>query len=152
MSARGPAGFTLLELTVVLGLAALILALTLPRLGGGLEGLRVRAASRQVAAFLRSARTQAVVQNRTITVSVDPRGGALQVNAYERGVAGRGFTVPNGTYLAILDETNRPRGDRMIQIRFSPRGGSDGATLGVGGAGRLIPIAVDPLTGRVTIQ
>ena len=152
MSARGRAGFTLLEVTVVLGLAALILALVLPRLGGGLEGLRVRTASRQVAALLRRARIQAVSQRQTVTVTVDPREGTLQVAPPGRPGLPQGLTLSQGIRLAILDEANRPLAARAIQIRFSPRGGSDGGSLGVSGASRLIPIAVDPLTGRVTIQ
>lgn len=145
-------GFTLLEMVVVLGLAALTLALVLPRLGGGLDGLRVRTASRQVAALLRSARAQAVSERQTVTVTVNPRERALQVEPLSRaGVLSR-LTLPDGIQLAILDEGSRRRSDRAIQIRFSPRGGSDGGFLGVSGAGRLIPIAVDPLTGRVTIQ
>ena len=152
MSARGRAGFTLLEVTIVLGLAALILALVLPRLGGGLERLRVRTTSRQVAALLRSARTQAVSQRQMVTVTVDPREGTLQVAPPSRSGVPQGLILPQGIRLAILDQASRPLAVQAIQIRFSPRGGSDGGFLGVSGSGRLIPIAVDPLTGRVTIQ
>ena len=152
MSARARAGFTLLEVTIVIGLAALTLALVLPRLGGGLEGLRVRTASRQVAALLRSARTQAVSQRQMVTVTVDPGERTLQVAPPGGAGVPQRLTLPQGMRLAILDEANRPLAARAIQIRFSPRGGSDGGFLGVSGANRLIPIAVDPLTGRVTIQ
>jgi len=145
-------GFTLLEMVLVLGLAALILALVLPRLGGGLDGLRVRTASRQVAALLRSARAQAVSERQVVTVTVNARERVLHVEPLSRaGVLSR-LTLPDGIQLAILDEGSRRRSDRAIRIRFSARGGSDGGVLGVSGAGRLIPIAVDPLTGRVTIQ
>ena len=152
MKSQSSGGFTLLEMVVVLGLAALILALVLPRLGGGLEGLRVKTASRQVAALLRSARAQAVSEQQTVTVRVDPREGEIQVEPSARAGIPRRLTLPDGIQVAILDEQNRPRGNRAIQIRFSPRGGSDGGSLGVTGAGRLIPITVDPLTGRVIIQ
>lgn len=145
-------GFTLLEILVVLALAAIILALVLPRLGGGLEGLRVRTASRQVAALLRSARVQAVAWRQTVTVTADPRGGTLLVEPPGRTGAPSRLAMPQGVRLAVLDEAARPRGDRPTRIRFSPRGGSDGGALAVTGAGRRISIVVDPLTGRVTIQ
>lgn len=145
-------GFTLLELLVVLGLAAIILALVLPRLGGGLEGLRVRTAARQVAALLRSARVHAIAGGQTVAVTVDPRGGTLQVEPPGRTGAPSRLAMPQGVRLAVLDEAARPRRDRPTRIRFSPRGGSDGGALDVTGAGRRISIVVDPLTGRVTIQ
>lgn len=145
-------GFTLLEILVVLALAAIILALVLPRLGGGLEGLRVRTASRQVAALLRSARVHAIARGQTVAVTVDPRGGTLQVESAGRAGTSRRLTLPAGIRLAVLDEAARPRGDRPTRIRFSPRGGSDGGALAVTGAGRRISIVVDPLTGRVSIQ
>ena len=151
MRVRGGAGVTLLELTIVLGLAALILAIALPRLSGGLEGLRLRTASRQVAAVLRTARIQAVNERRTVGVTVDPRAGSVYVESGSGGTSRR-YLVPSGMTLTILDASSRSRGDRPARIRFSPRGGSDGGFIGVGGAGRLIPIAIDPVTGRVTIQ
>lgn len=149
---REARGFTLLEILVVLGLAAIILALVLPRLGGGLEGLRVRTASRQVAALLRGARVQAVARRQTVTVTADPRAGTLLVESAGRAGPSRRLTLPAGIRLAVMDEAGRPRGDQAIRIRFSSRGGSDGGALGVAGAGRLISIAVDPLTGWVSVQ
>lgn len=147
---RTSRGFTLLELLVVLALAGLILALVLPRLGGGLATLSVRTASRQVAALLRSARTQAVVERRTVTVTVDPRRGLLEVEASPGAPAPRRLALPEGIGLAVLDAP--ARSDRAVRIRFSPRGGSDGGALGVSGAGRRILVAVDPLTGRVSLR
>lgn len=148
---KGARGFTLLELLVVLGLAALVLALVLPRLGGGLEGLRVRTASRHVAALLRSARLEAIVRRQPVTVTLDPQAGEVRTEGSASSAARRRVALPDGVRLVVFDEANRPRYDRAARIRFSPRGGSDGGTLGVAGAGRLIPIAVDPLTGRVSI-
>jgi len=145
---RTARGFTLLELLVVLALAGLILALVLPRLAGGLEGLRLRTASRQVAALLRTARAQAVVERRTVTVNVDPRRGLLEASS-EAGTPRR-LALPEGIDLAVLDAAAWRH--RAVQIRFSPRGGSDGGVLGVTGAGRRIVVVVDPLTGRVSLR
>lgn len=148
---RSAKGFTLLELLGVLGLAAIMLALVLPRLGGGLEGIRVRASSRHVAAFLRSARVQAIAERRPVTVTVDPRRAELHLLPPGRAAAASRLSMPDGIRLVALDTAYRPLGDHMVVIRFWPGGDSEGGMLGVAGAGRLIPVRVDALTGRVTI-
>lgn len=150
---RRQGGFTLLELVVVMALAGLIVALVIPRLGGTLEGLKVRMASRQVAALFRTARVQAISGGKPAVVTVDPRGGQLWMQGQGQGgqQVERRVGLPSGVRVALLDERNRPLGDRGGQVRFTPRGGSDGAKLTLSGWGRQIQIVVDPLTGRVAI-
>lgn len=149
---RRQGGFTLLELVVVMALAGLIIALVIPRLGGTLEGLKVRMASRQVAALFRTARVQAISGGKVAVVTVDPRGGQLWMQGQgQGGQVERRLGLPSGVRVALLDERNRPLGDRGGQVRFTPRGGSDGANLALSGWGRQIQIVVDPLTGRVAI-
>ena len=53
-------GFTLLELVLVLALIALASLLAAAALGGGFDGMRLRAAAKEVAAQLRFTRAQAI--------------------------------------------------------------------------------------------
>lgn len=140
MSVRGEGGFTLLEILVVLAIAGLITAVALPRFGGTLDGLRVRSASRQVAALLRAARLDAIRERKVVVVAADP---ATQELRTEGGGRGRVLKIEPPLRLSLLDE---PR------IRFSPRGGADAARVVVSGGGREFQVAVHPLTGRVSVS
>jgi prepilin-type N-terminal cleavage/methylation domain-containing protein len=68
---RSRAGYTLMELVVVLALLAVAAALVAPAVGRTAEDVMARAEVASVAAFLRVAREQAVTRQQTIEVSLD---------------------------------------------------------------------------------
>ena len=76
---RGPGGFTLLELVVVLAVLATVTALALPSIRRGSQNLQLRAGAGRVASLLREARLQAVTYRRPTRVALEPshRGAAL---------------------------------------------------------------------------
>jgi general secretion pathway protein H len=126
------AGFTLLEMLVVLAVLALALALVA---GGGAPrpAVQARAAADRVAAALRTARGQAILQDRQVTVALDAPGHALRV--------GRDAPL---RLPPTLDLTGPPT------IRFAPDGSSSGGRIVLAGGGRQIAVTVDWLTGRVS--
>ena len=71
---RRRAGFTLVEMTVVLGLAAVLLALATPALGAFIRNQQLKSASGDLFAALGLARSQALA--RGLTVKVQPRDPA----------------------------------------------------------------------------
>ena len=67
-------GFSLMELVVVLAILAIAAAVVAPGVGRTADGVRARAEVGAIAAFLRSAREQAVTRRHAMEVRVDERG------------------------------------------------------------------------------
>jgi general secretion pathway protein H len=143
---RRQPGVTLLELLIVLTLMAFIVAIALPTLGGGVSTTELKSAAREVAAGLRYARGQAIVQRSEALLVVD--------------VDARTFTLPPDTRLHRLPEKIEIKlftaqrdliGEKVGAIRFFPDGGSNGGRITLAAGERKFDVDVDWLTGRVTI-
>ncbi|MQP68101.1 type II secretion system protein GspH [Niveispirillum sp. SYP-B3756] len=123
------AGFTLLEMLVVLLLLGVATALVAPRLASG--GARLDGDTRLLASRLAAARDQAVRQGRAVEISLDARG------------------LSQGTSLTVAGEVERGA-DGLARLRFLPDGSASGAEIRLRGPhGGERAIAVDWLTGRV---
>lgn len=80
MSAIGRAGFTLLELLVVVGLMALVAGLAFPALFALSDAARFASATRLTELSLRQAHADAVRTGRAVRFAVDDGGRALFVS------------------------------------------------------------------------
>jgi general secretion pathway protein H len=139
-------GLTLLELLIVLVLIGLMAAVTIPILGSGVSTTELKSAAREVAAGLRTARSQAVAQRTESVLLID--------------VAARAFSIPPDArvhpinreivlklYTAQRDIVN----ENVGAIRFYPDGGSTGGRVTLAAGERKYDVDVDWLTGRVAI-
>jgi len=137
-----------MELVVVLAILGVAAALVVPAVGRTADEVRARAEVASVAAFLRSAREQAVTRQQVLEVVVDrdARGLLLQRPARD----GQPTAPARRAFSAIL----RVEGSaRSPGVTFLPHGMSSGARFGVETAGpRAYVVTVDALTGRVTTQ
>jgi general secretion pathway protein H len=136
------AGFTLIEMIVVLVVLGLTLGLVMARGPLHSSALDARTASRQVAQMLRLARSRAIALDHPVTVSLDVAAHAVRID-------GAHFQIlPRGVGVSLASFT----GQAIIGVRFAPDGSSSGAriTLGEGGSVRLV--VVDWLTGRVSLD
>ncbi len=127
------AGFTLLEMLVVLAILGVAMATAvgaMPRRGGGLD---LADAAGRVADALRLARAQAIAQGRPVefAIAADGRGWV---------VGGRAQGLPPSVTLA-----------RDGAIRFDPEGGATGGAIRLRGAAQSVLVRVDWLTGRVSV-
>jgi len=143
---RGPQGFSLMELVVVLAVLAIAAAVVTPAVGRTADGVRARAEVGAVAAFLRSAREQAVTRRQALEVVVERDAHALVVRRAgregEAGVLGSRAVSP----LLRIDAAPLPP-----RVTFFPHGMSSGARFAIAAPGsRAYVIAVDALTGRVS--
>ena len=129
-----PAGFTLLEMIVVLAILGLALALVVTRGPPRSPGLDMRAAASLVARSLREARSQAIAANSPTAVTLDPATGSI-------AAGGRVVRLPPDVALSAPAAT----------VSFAPDGSSSGGTVGLAGAGRRFVVAVNWLTGRVSV-
>jgi general secretion pathway protein H len=140
MKPRGKsAGFTLVELLVVMGIMGLILAGVLaakPKTAA----TRVAVAARAIAASLQLARTQAMASNAETVVRID-------VERRQFGVAGSMHALPRGMTVAMtVAETERIADSGGM--RFYPDGQSSGGEIVLMLEGRASRIAVNWLTGE----
>ena len=147
---RGPMvkGFSLMELVVVLAILAIAAAVVVPGVGRTVDGVRARAEVGAVAAFLRSAREQAVSRHQTLEVRVDGESHTLVMRrAGQAGEAGVRATRAVSPLLRIA------AGPLPPHVTFLPHGMSTGARFAIAAPGpRTYVITVDALTGRVSTE
>ena len=144
-TAVGAAGFSLVELMVVLAIASMVLAVSVPSLLVG-GGARVDAAASAVAGELRRARSDALAQSRPQAVLID-----LQAHRVSRANdAGR--SLPEGAEMKLLTARSEQLDAQRGYIRFFPDGSATGGRLDFGHDGHArVAVDVDWLTGSVRI-
>jgi general secretion pathway protein H len=130
MRRRGnQAGFTLIELIVVIVIMAMVAGLVMVKQPWHSAGLDTDATLRALMNGLRMARSRAIAQDREIEVVT----------------ANGGFSVDGATPWAVpTDETLS-----ASQVVFMPDGGSTGGTVLLVAGPRRIVVEVNWLTGRV---
>lgn len=141
------AGFTLLELIVVLALLALLMGLVLPGLQRTVTKERERANLRQLATVLRLARSQAASTRQRIRVFLDVKTEQYWLEGSNRqGVlAGMRLQDPR----LVWQDPTRQRG----YIAFYGDGSSSGGKLIlVDRTGRRYHLEVEIITGRVSLK
>lgn len=141
----GQAGFTLIEVIIVVAIMGLVAGLVLARGPAHSRTLSSRAAAADVARMLRGARGQAIGTDRSVLVLVDVARRAIAVDG---GVA---RTIPGDLTLAVVASPQEVRGRTLAGIRFQPDGSASGGRVLLGDGSRRIAVAVNWLTGRVTI-
>jgi|SRR5215469_2343625 len=136
MTSRPDPGFTLIELLIVLAIIGLSLAMAMPFFARHVGGAGLNAASSEIRAALRQARSTAITEDRAVVFQADPAGGYW--------LDRRHFALPEQRGTAPLRVATQGGG----RISFLPSGGSSGGRIVVSGGGTLREIAVDTLTGR----
>ena len=142
---RQTAGFTLIEILItmtVLGLALVLIAGFKPPWSSEL-GLRAVAA--EVAAGLRLARSEAILQNRQITFNLD-----LTSHRFQVGTASA-RQLPARLKLELLTIAGERSDSTLGHIRFNPDGSSSGGRITLTDGGRSIAVGIDWLNSRVSI-
>ncbi len=147
--AFGPAaarGLSLLEMLLVIVLIAAIGVLTVGMMNGGLAGMQLRSASKEVAAQLRYTRSQAIASGRAQKFTIDP--------------AARTWTAPNGRSGDIpgaigivftgAREVQPRRGEGAIM--FFPDGASTGGRVKLSVKQAAWNVDVAWLTGEVKLK
>jgi len=139
--------FTLLEVMMVLVLAAVIYALMLavPMRGSSLADLK--ASARVLASGLRQAQTMAMAtrQDAVLTIDLDAREFVLPGEKEPR-------KLPDGIDLKLYTAQSEVTNDKKGAIRFYPDGSSTGGRITVASGERQFLVDVDWLTGRVSIN
>ena len=122
---------------VILGLTVGLVLAHGPARSGTVD---MRQASGLVAQALRAARGEAIARNQAVPVRFDVRSGNLRV--------GRGpvRVIPRGFAIAVTAAQ-----EQGAAITFLPDGSSTGGDVELRGEGRQERVAVDWLTGRISL-
>ncbi len=140
---RHVAGFTLLELLVVLAIVGVVLG-TMIIARPNASGARVNAVARTLVATLRLARAQAVQRNTEIVVSIDPQTRTVT------SPQGK-WQLPDGVHVILTyAETEKRAG--AGGLRFYPDGQSSGGELKLALGGRSARLTVSWLTGEARVE
>lgn len=145
-SRRAAAGFTLLELLVVLAMVSVVSVAAVqlaPRLSPALEA---RNAARELAAALRHARSEAMIRFREVRLLVDLDTASFHVEGTARQHA-----LPTGMEVSLQTAETERLDERLGGIRFFPDGSSTGGRLRLETAGAAYDVTVDWFTGDVSI-
>jgi general secretion pathway protein H len=141
---RPDAGFTLLELLVVLAIASLLIALVPIAFDRLREGTQYRDALRTMQSEMRQARQQAVTQGRAVRFQVDLAGRTY-------GVVGKvEHPIPEKLQVRATVASVEMQANQIAAIQFLPSGGATGGSFDLlrpSGAGTRLK--VDWLSGRV---
>jgi general secretion pathway protein H len=136
---QGIGGFTLIELVVVLAIIGLSLAIATPLLSKGSPGTALAAATSEIHAALRTARSTAITEDRRVFFQADSTGYWL--DRRHHALAASSSVAPP-----------RIRTDGGTRIAFFPSGGSSGGRILVSNGNGQREITVDAISGRADVR
>lgn len=139
-------GFSLIELLVVLLLLGIVYALAGPMLDPGASGVDLKAASRQLAAGLRKARSTAIAEGREAVLTVQVEGRQFSVTGDPKV-----YVLPRKVDISLFTAQSELRAGDTGGIRFYPDGTSTGGRITVSAGQAKQSVDVDWVTGRVKI-
>jgi general secretion pathway protein H len=143
------AGFTLVEMIVVILIIAVGSAIVIPMVEGGFEAREVRRAARQIASTMHYCRGEAVALGEPQELIIDAGENSIHTTGW-----GRWAVL---TDRAVIEDVRGGNvvGDGVVQILFFPNGSSTGADVVLAGRRdrrehRLL-VSLDPLLGIVHV-
>jgi general secretion pathway protein H len=149
MRAHRRAGFTLVEMIVVILIIAVGSAIVVPMVEGGFEAREVRRAARQIASTMHYCRGEALALGEPQEMVIDAGENSIHTTGW-----GRWAVL---TDRAVIDDVRGGNvvGDGIVQILFFPNGSSTGADVVLAGRRdrrehRLL-VSLDPLLGTVHV-
>lgn len=142
MRARRPhpaAGFTLIEILVVLAIVGLVLAVVMPNLGPSTETAELRAAASELRALLRTTRSSAITANRDLVITIDLSGQGYALDGAAHPFRSTGFAE------------RRLRVEPPARLVFFATGGASGGRLTIRGRRGEQAIDIDSASGQVAL-
>jgi general secretion pathway protein H len=142
---RSAAGFTLIELIVVIAIMGLMMVLVSVGSRPVSPATHARAAAQAIASSLRRARAEALTENRSIDFTID-----ISQRRYHWGSAPEGM-LPSDLTLALMTSRDELVSGSVGKVRFDPDGSSSGGRVSVNGGGKIWRVGIDWLSGRASI-
>jgi general secretion pathway protein H len=140
------AGFSLVELMVVMMLVSLLFAVVGVSVSRSIRGAEIRNASREIVAGIRHTRGQAIVQRQQQVFHVDADAKTWTASGREP------VAIPEGLEITIDTARSELTGENAGGIRFYPDGASTGGSVELLAGERTWTIQVSWLTGEVSLD
>lgn len=139
-------GFTLLEIIVVMVIAAIAMATVAPNLQPAIAAMQLQAATRDVASALRHTRTQALGRGQEAEF-------LLNVRRHFYKVSGRAkpYALPDSVKLSLFT-ADFLMDEGQGAIVFFPDGSATGGRVTLEASGKKRTVDVNWLTGAVTVR
>lgn len=134
---RGSPGYSLIEMLVALAIMSLVLVVALPAMTATIQGMTLSADARTLTTQLRALRTAALDRQTDIALVATNRGLATS--------QGAAIELSPGTSVEIAQVGH----DKRFVLRWD--GTASGAIMLARG-GSVLRIAVDRLTGRLSVE
>ena len=141
------AGFTLIEMIVVLTIIGVMTALIVTNGTRVSPAIHARAAAEEISGALRSARSEALVSNRSVAFTLDMAGRSYQWGQTPHQALSNDLTLSLLTSRELLATSGA-----VGRIRFDPDGGSSGGRIAINGGGVVWWVGIDWLSGRVSVE
>lgn len=139
-------GFSLLEMMLVIAIIALASLLAASALTGGIDGMRLRAAGKQVAAQLRYTRAQAIATGEAQKFTIDPHAHTWTSPKQHHGDIAKQLSI---TFIGAR-EVQPSQGEGAVM--FFPDGASTGGRVRLQAGKATWDIDVAWLTGQVKLS
>ncbi|NCA71661.1 MAG: type II secretion system protein GspH [Sphingobacteriia bacterium] len=139
---RQARGFTLVELLVVLAIAAMAMAAVPPLISAAMPGVEMKAAARRTLASLRLTREVAIRQGRSIALIIDVQEHRLEIPGH------RPLTLPRRLDLSLEAAEREMLDEQRGAIRFFADGSSTGGRVLLAHGDSGYQIGVNWLTGH----
>jgi general secretion pathway protein H len=142
----GGAGFTLLEVILVLFLISLILGLSTVFFANTMPSNRLNATAREISATIRYARTLARVNGEmhTLTIDLDSKLYWIEGSTSKK--------IPDDINIKIIDPLLGEVHNGKYPITFYETGGIEGGTIVLSTKKKTVNIELDPIVGSVVIK
>lgn len=140
-------GFTLIELLVVLVIIGLAYSLVPPLFSSGVSGAELKAATRQLAAGLRKARSDAITRRTDVALALDVEQRKFNITSDSRM-----YSLSRKVDVNLQTAQSELFSGQTGAIRFFPDGSSTGGRVTLTAGNLKYQVDVDWMTGRVAIS
>lgn len=144
---RSASGFTLVELMVVLVVAALLAGVAVPNMMPAIDAMRMRAAAGDIASALRHVRGQALSSGREATFFLD-----VEKHYYRVSGRHKHYALPSSVKLGLFTAEHELEGDGGGSIRFYPDGSATGGRVTLLAGNKKNLVDVNWLTGAIVLR
>lgn len=138
-------GFTLIEMILVMVIAALLLGTVGPRISSGIGSIKFRAAAQEIASALRYVRAKAVSEQRETALTINLDDHVYDVDGVEQ------YGIPEDVDIDVYTTTTEVYGNNQAGFIFYPDGSASGGRITLDYRGQKRLIYINWLTGLVEV-